>query len=141
VIGAVLTVAMVWSVVALALLIHLWPGIATVFLDHDAPQSVLATTLTLLAVLAVMQPVDGVGAVVTSILRGVKETRLPMLMTVSGYLAVGMAALVLLALRLDLGVTDLWAGLMVGCVASTLGIVLVRRYRYRRFAHDALLAA
>jgi MATE family multidrug resistance protein len=59
-------------------------------------------------------------------LRGVQDTRTPMVLAAISYWAVGMPVAVLLTFPLGLGVTGVWIGLVVGL--SVAGILLMARF-------------
>jgi MATE family multidrug resistance protein len=72
-------------------------------------------------------------AVGLGVLRGLADTRVPMLINLLGYWAIGLPAGIILAFPLGMGAAGLWWGLVIG-----LGVVaLLLIYRIRvRFARD-----
>ena len=60
------------------------------------------------------QPFDGVQTVCTGALRGLGDTRAPVLVNLIGHWLIGLPAGYLLCFRRGWGVTGLWTGLAVG---------------------------
>ena len=79
----------------------------------------------LLVLAAAFQIFDGVQAVATGALRGLGETRLPMLANLGGYWAFGLPLGYVLCFHLSWGVEGLWAGLTSALIAISV-IVLVK---------------
>jgi MATE family multidrug resistance protein len=74
----------------------------------------VAIAVHLLAVAAAFQVFDGAQAVALSALRGLKDTRVPMLLGAAGYWGVGFLGGWLLAFPLGVGPAGLWIGLALG---------------------------
>ena len=99
---------------------------------RDAAIAALATTL--LGYAAVFQIPDGAQALSNGALRGLKDTRVPMAITVLAYWGVGLPLGAWLGLGRGLGAPGLWIGLICGLsVAATL--LLLRFWRLARRAH------
>jgi MATE family multidrug resistance protein len=94
----------------------------------DAPD-VIAIGVSLLAVAAAFQLFDGVQVVATGVLRGVGDTRTPMLANLAGHWLIGLPIGAALCFGTGWGVIGLWIGLCIGLVvvAVTLTIVWARR--------------
>jgi len=92
----------------------------------------LATGVRLLAIAAVFQLFDGTQAVATGVLRGVGDTRTPMVMNVVGHWVFGLPVGWALCFRYAWGVSGLWVGLSTGLilVAIVLTAVWHRRTRH-----------
>jgi MATE family multidrug resistance protein len=99
------------------------------FLDAGDPNydAVVSLGMTLLAVACVYQTFDGAQVVAAGVLRGVKDTRVPMLLAAFGYWGLGMSAGVGLAFWVGLGPVGLWWGFVSGL--STVSILLTLRFR------------
>ncbi|MDX1419927.1 MAG: MATE family efflux transporter [Rubricoccaceae bacterium] len=93
-----------------------------------APEVVSLAAL-LLGVAAVFQLFDGVQATAAGALRGLKDTRVPMLIGGFSYWVVGMSAAVGLGFGLDLGAPGVWGGLTLGL--ATAAALLTLRFRRR----------
>jgi MATE family multidrug resistance protein len=70
----------------------------------------------LLAIAAAFQLFDGTQAVATGVLRGIGDTRTPMIMNVIGHWLLGLPAGYALCFWLGWGVAGLWVGLCIGLV-------------------------
>jgi len=85
--------------------------------DRDVIE--LAAQLLLLA--AVFQVADGMQAAAAGALRGLKDTRLPMVYSILSYWMIGMSTGWWLTFREDFGPQGMWYGMIVGlCVAAVL---------------------
>lgn len=89
---------------------------------------------TLLMVAAVFQLFDGLQVVATGALRGVGNTRTPMLANLLGYWAIGLPLGALLCFRLHMGALGMWAGLCLALIliGSLLTVVWSRTIRHQR---------
>ena len=96
---------------------------------HVTPVADMAAGFLLFA--ALFQVFDGVQATANGALRGIKDTRIPMLITVSAYWIVGMPLAVVLAFHTRLGPSGIWVGFIAGLAAAALGLSL----RYLNKAH------
>jgi MATE family multidrug resistance protein len=96
----------------------------------DAAVVALATTLLVYA--AVFQYADGLQAMAGGALRGLKDTRLPAIITVAAYWGVGLPAGVGLGLWAGWGATGFWVGLILGL--SVAAVLLT--WRFWRLVHS-----
>lgn len=81
-----------------------------------------------LAILGLTEALANPGSVAAGLLRGRKDTRVPMVYTLAGYWAVGAPLGLWLAEGADLGITGVWAGLAAAtAVISALMIARVSR--------------
>jgi MATE family multidrug resistance protein len=101
------------------------------FLDQHAPENreVVALAVVFLAVAAVFQLVDGAQAVASGMLRGLHDTRIPMLFAALGYWGVGLPASAVFAFVLDLGGAGIWMGLASGL--SVVAVLMTARWMMR----------
>ena len=127
--GAVFT-----TITALLFWLAPWPLVA-LFLDLDQPANVVVATMavSLLAYAALFQLFDGAQVIGAATLRGLKDTRTPMLQAVFGYWVVGFTSCVLLAFPLGLGAAGVWIGLALG-LAVVASLFLLRFHRRERLA-------
>lgn len=95
--------------------------------------AVLALAATLLLYTAAFQISDGIQVVSGAALRGLKDTRIPMLLAAFSYWAVGMSLGALLAFGLGWGARGIWLGLVAGLsvAALLLGLRLRRQLRFQ----------
>lgn len=84
-----------------------------------------------LAYAAVFQIADCIQATANGALRGIKDTRVPMLITVTAYWIVGLPLAVALAFHSPLGPTGIWWGFIAGLAVAAVGLSLrfLRRTR------------
>jgi multidrug resistance protein, MATE family len=98
------------------------------FLDPADPAGpdIVALGATLLALAALFQLADGAQVMALGLLRGVQDTRVPMIQAGLAYWAAGIPASYLLGFPLGLGATGIWAGLVFGLVLA--GALLMVRF-------------
>ena len=73
---------------------------------------------------AVFQLPDGVQVLSNGVLRGLKDTRVPMLVTVFAYWCVGLPLGAWFGLVQGRGAPGLWLGLILGLAVAALGLCL-----------------
>ena len=93
--------------------------------------AVIALAAQFLVYAAVFQLVDGLQVGAMGVLRGYKDTKIPMLVTVFGYWVVGMGLSVALGVFGPMGPAGLWAGLVVGLAVAAL-VLNLRFWRLTR---------
>jgi multidrug resistance protein, MATE family len=103
------------------------PGPLIGMFTSDA--AVMALGRRLLLVAAMFQMFDGLQGVSTGVLRGLGDTRTPMLSNLAGHWLLGLPLGYLLCFRCGWGVVGLWTGLSVGLIA--IGCFLVLTWRSR----------
>jgi MATE family multidrug resistance protein len=90
---------------------------------------VLALGSSLLLIAAVFQLFDGVQGVVTGTLRGLGETRAPMVANLAGHWLIGLPVSYALCFAFGWGAAGLWWGLSVGLILVS--VVLIEVWRRR----------
>ncbi|MDP1839401.1 MAG: MATE family efflux transporter [Reyranella sp.] len=102
-----------------------------VFLDLEAPANAVVVNLAVsfLAVAALFQVADGAQAVAAGMLRGLHDTRMPMIYAGLGYWGIGLLLGVVLAFPARQGGIGIWIGLATGLVV--VAILLVARWLRR----------
>jgi len=98
---------------------------------YTADPAVLATAVALLPLAGLFQVFDGVQVVAVGILRGVGDTRTPMVINVLGFWLVGVPVSAYLGLRTPLGPQGLWIGFVFGLAAVAVLLLLRVRSRLR----------
>jgi len=100
---------------------------------------VLAIGSRLLAIAAAFQLFDGTQAVTTGVLRGIGDTKTPMIVNVIGHWVLGLPVGYALCFRYGWGVMGLWIGLSIGLVfcAVALTVTWIARTRGLELAPDA----
>lgn len=101
--------------------------IVSLYLDVQNPanQAVVVLAQRLLGVAAMFQVVDGLQVTTVGALRGLKDTRIPMLIGLIAYWGIGLTCGYMLGLRLGFGGVGLWWGLAIG-LALAAGILTWR---------------
>lgn len=129
---------MVASGTAMTLAPH---GIIMLYLNPHEPANTATITLaaSLLTVAAVFQVVDGLQAVGAGCLRGLRDTRVPMLLATIGYWGIGYPTGYWLAFHVGLGAKGLWWGLASGLTAVAC-LMVARFYWKSRPAEDGVAA-
>nr|MBA3897124.1 MATE family efflux transporter [Sphingomonadaceae bacterium] len=102
-----------------------------VYMDARAPgnAAVVALALQYLAVAAVFQLFDGAQVVAAGALRGLQDTRAPMLIAAFGYWVAGFGTSILLGFRARWEGLGIWIGLAVGLLV--VAALLIRRWTQR----------
>jgi multidrug resistance protein, MATE family len=96
--------------------------------------SVVAIGVSLLFVGAVFQLFDGLQGVATGVLRGLGDTRSPMLWNLAGHWFIGLPLGYTLCFGAGLGVIGLWWGLSVGLIICGIALISVWSRRVGSFA-------
>ena len=100
-----------------------------------ADPQVVEIGVALLAVAAVFQLFDGLQGVGTGVLRGLGDTRTPMLWNLAAHWGIGLPLAYGLAFQLGLGVTGLWWGLSSGLIICGIALVIVWARRINAAPH------
>ena len=124
---------------AMALLIWAIPRpLFTLFLeDTPANARVIALGVSFLAVAAIFQVVDGAQVVGAGMLRGLHDTRVPMIFTFVGYWAIGIGIGIWLAFPQAWGGVGIWTGLALGLAI----VAVLMLWRWSRREKLGLVAA
>jgi MATE family multidrug resistance protein len=103
----------------------------TAFIDIADPVNapVIALAVSFLACAAVFQIADGAQVVGAGMLRGLNDTRVPMIYAGLGYWGFGMSLSLLFAFKLGVGGVGIWIGLASGLVV--VAIAMIRRWTQR----------
>ena len=96
--------------------------------------TVVGSGVALLYVGAMFQLFDGLQGVATGVLRGVGDTRSPMLWNLAGHWFIGLPLGYSLCFMLGLGVVGLWWGLSMGLIICGVALLVVWSRRVARFA-------
>lgn len=113
--------------------------ILAAYVDVSNPANAAMTgfALSYLFIAAVFQLSDGLQAVVAGVLRGIQDTRVPMLIALIGYWLAGFVTSVALGLFTPLGGVGVWIGLAVGLTVAA--ALLIWRWQ-RRDRYSGLAA-
>jgi len=115
-------IALVYAITMSALFLAI-PNLFLRLFTSDV--SLLALGALLLAIVAVFQPFDGLQNVTTGALRGLGDTRTPMVLNLIGHWAIGLPLAYWLCFRHGWGVQGLWIGLAAGLMLIGSILVLV----------------
>jgi multidrug resistance protein, MATE family len=113
-----LSLAVALAVILLFLMVP--EAIVEVFLDMSKPESAAIVTLgaTLLAVAALFQLADAMQVMALGLLRGIQDTRVPLVLAAVSYWLIGIPCSYVLAFPMGYGAVGLWLGLVVGLVCA-----------------------
>jgi MATE family multidrug resistance protein len=102
--------------------------IISLFVDLSDPTNgpVLNVAVILLGLAAIFQVFDGIQVTAAGALRGLGDTRVPMIVAVVSYWIVGLTGAFVLAFRFDMGPEGIWWGLVLGL--STAAVLLLTRF-------------
>jgi len=132
--GALVAIAMslVFGLAVVALFLILPERIIALFLDTAQPRAaeIIAYGTLLLAFGALFQIFDAMQCMALGLLRGVRDTAVPMWLAAFSYWIVGIPTSYLLAFPLGLGGAGLWLGLVVGLAVASV-LLMVRFWRGR----------
>jgi multidrug resistance protein, MATE family len=101
------------------------------FLDTANPQNarIVELATSFLTVAALFQIADGAQVVGSGMLRGLHDTRRPMLFALVGYWGIGLPLGVVLAFPVGLGGIGIWIGLATGL--AIVAVLMIRRWQNR----------
>lgn len=122
----ILSAAMVAATIAL--LVGLPEPLVGAFVGPDDPlrDRIIAIGASLLAVAAIFQLADAAQVMALGLLRGVQDTRVPMIYAVFSYWVVGVPCAYLAGFPLGLGAEGIWWGLVVGLALA--GALMMARF-------------
>ncbi|MBV7378213.1 MATE family efflux transporter [Maritimibacter dapengensis] len=96
------------------------------FIDPDDPLrgDILAIGAVLLAMAALFQLVDAAQVIGISLLRGMTDTRVPLVIAAVSYWGIGAPASYLLGVQAGIGAVGVWIGLVLGLSFAAVGLFL-----------------
>lgn len=129
--AAALAVATGFSFLAAGVMILFPRAVLSAYVDVTAPgnAAMVALALQYLTIAAAFQLFDGIQAVAAGLLRGLQDTRVPMIMALFGYWIVGFITAIFMGMFTPLSGIGVWIGLAVGLVAVS--ALLLWRWRGR----------
>lgn len=134
---AAMTVTLLAVAISASSAMAFWlaPGpLVGLFLNREDPLApqVAVLAVPLLAVAAAFQIVDSLQVTGASVLRGLRDTRVPMIIAVISYWPIGLTTAYVLGFVLDLGGVGIWSGLAFGlaCAAVAMNWRFHRRAAY-----------
>jgi len=123
-----IAIALCWAVASAAAMAFAAGPIVALYTPVE---SVATLAIRLLTLAALFQLFDSIQAVTNGALRGIKDTRGPMLVTIVAYWCIGMPLAAGLAFATSLGPAGVWIGFIAGLFVAALGLSL------RFWARDA----
>ena len=108
--------------VAMAVVLFAWPE--PMLRSFTGDPRVIDIGVRLLRIAAAFQLFDGTQAVATGVLRGLGETRMPMIVNVVGHWVFGLPSGYALCFVFGWGVTGLWVGLSIGLVIAGMALTV-----------------
>ncbi|MBN8501105.1 MAG: MATE family efflux transporter [Sphingomonadales bacterium] len=131
---AALSMALRYMVIPAALMIFAPLFVLRLYVDPAAPENaaMVSHAVQFLMVAAAFQLFDGVQAVLAGALRGLQDTRVPMVLALTGYWLFGFATSVVLGFFTPLAGLGVWLGL-------AMGLVVVSALLYHRWNNRARL--
>ena len=124
----VLMLSLVTVAVTVVLFLTVPEFLMGLFLSPDEPDrpGVIAIGIVLLAAAALFQLADAAQVMALSLLRGVQDTRVPMIIATLSYWAVGMPVAYVLGFVLNWGGVGVWLGLAIGLALA--GVFMMWRF-------------
>ena len=89
---------------------------------------VIAAASSLLIVAAFFQLSDGLQVVALGVLRGIRDVKIPTIITLISYWVIGLPVGYMLAFKLGMGMVGIWYGLFLGLTCA--GVLLFLRFNY-----------
>ena len=119
---AVLAVAVITSAGGGLLFAAIPTTLAAIFLDEAGKDSaaVLAIAGPFVVIAGVFQLVDGLQAIAAGLLRGLKDTRIPMILALISYWPIGFLCAWFFAFPAGFGGIGVWFGFLAGLAAASI---------------------
>jgi MATE family multidrug resistance protein len=124
----VIALSLVMSIVAIVVFLAIPEPLINIFLDSADPakEQIISIGIGLLAMAALFQLVDGAQAIGLGLLRGVHDTKAPMVIAAISYWMVGIPCSYLLGFVFDFGGVGVWSGLVIGLAFAA--VLLLARF-------------
>ncbi|WP_043842270.1 MATE family efflux transporter [Roseivivax marinus] len=125
---AVIAISVAVACVTVAVFVLMPEPLVGAFLDPADPDraAIVEAGVSLLIVAALFQLVDGAQVIALGLLRGVQDTRVPMVMAAVAYWGLGLPAAWAFGFGLGWGGPGIWLGLVIGLGAA--GVFLMWRF-------------
>lgn len=123
-----ISVALIISTIISIIFIFYPENLIQYFLKSDQINNVNITrsAISFLFFAAIFQCFDSIQAIANGALRGLKDTLVPMLISIGCYWIIGICGGYYLSFHTDLGTNGIWYGLTLGI--SSIGIILLFRF-------------
>ena len=131
-----IVISLGFAILASALFVAFPEPLLKVFVSPKEPnlEALLAKGVVLLYLAAIFQLADGLQVIGTGLLRGLQDTRVPMLFAGFSYWAVGVASGYVFGFVFDLGAEGVWYGLVLGLFTAS--ILMLGRFRILAYKPD-----
>ncbi len=139
--GVATALSLVFATVTLVIYLGFPAQLMGLFIAPDDPQrdAVIAVGIGLFAVAALFQLADAAQVMAVGLLRGLQDTRVPLVIAALSYWVIGIPSSWLLGIRWGWGGEGVWAGLVIGLTCA--GVLLTLRFWRRvRTLPDATAA-
>jgi MATE family multidrug resistance protein len=125
---AIIVISLALALLTVAVFLAIPEPLVRLFLDPAEPAApaIVALGASLLVLAGLFQLADGAQVMALGLLRGVQDTRVPMILAALAYWVVGIPASYLLGFTLGWGAQGIWTGLVVGLVLA--GALLMWRF-------------
>jgi len=122
---AAIALSFVFGITMVILFVALPQPIIALFLDAAKPETaaIIAFGTTLMAMAALFQMADAMQVMALGLLRGIRDTRVPMLAAAVSYWLIGVPASYVLAFPMGYGGAGLWFGLVIGLTCAALSLM------------------
>lgn len=132
--AAVLVIGLGIAAVGSALFAVIPMPLGALFLDTAQPdaQAVLLMAVPLIIAAGAFQMFDGLQAIVAGLLRGLKDTKIPMILALIAYWPIGFSCAWLFGFVFDLRGVGIWIGFVMGLTAASIMLSLRFRMLIRR---------
>ena len=127
VVVSVVTISLILSSIAALIFLVFKDSLPLIFVDAQETQIVEFTSVMLLYA-ALFQFSDGLQVIFQGLLQGIGDVKIPSLIAIASYWAVGLPLGYWLAFHTSVGYSGVWIGLSVGLTISA--ILQISRYRY-----------
>ena len=125
---SVIGLSLAASLITISVFLLIPETLISTFLERDDParDQIIAIGIGLLAMAALFQLVDGAQVIALGLLRGLQDTKRPMVIAALSYWAIGIPASYILGFPMGLGGIGVWLGLVLGLACA--GILLMARF-------------
>jgi multidrug resistance protein, MATE family len=136
-----LTMSVLVALVTIVVFVSFPEPLIAVFLDPDDPAraEIILAGIVLLILAALFQLVDGAQVIALGLLRGVQDTRVPMILAAISYFGIGLPSAYILGFPMGWGGPGVWTGLVIGLAAAA--VLLNHRFWFRTIPGLSRLAA
>jgi multidrug resistance protein, MATE family len=116
--------SVVWMIIMACLYWFIPKAVIGLYFDVSNPANaeIVRLAIGFLSIAALFQVFDGIQVTTAGALRGLKDTRMPMVISLLSYWIVGMGSGLLLTFGLNMGGRGLWFGLVIG-LATAAGLL------------------